>query len=516
MPEHPIDRPGGGADQQFERLMGAGGPLAAGELAPSRLSRRGRGWSGPPDPGSRRVGRIAALVALASTVLVLAMGIVSRGAAGVPQTPGPIVEVAPADGDVVTVVSKVLVKLRHALGEGSMPADPMESLDDMATTPTARLRMAAVAGELVGPDEAIERIAALEEELAGEGVLAADAAALRKVYEDGAESLDAVTRDELVQHHGWFGRLALSYGAADSDPARAEFVKGGEALVAVLVVLMGGAGLALLAGLVLFIVGVTMFAGGALRTKFVPPAPGGSVYLELFAVFITGFVVLKLGIGLVASMVGDGHDIMLFWVTLALQLGLAMVVLWPRLRGVSRMRARADLGWHRGTGLMREVGAGIVGYLAALPLFVGGVLLTLLLATVRGLMTGKGEPGSSAVPAPHNPVMEAIMQGDAMMVVAVLLLGTVWAPIVEETVFRGAMYRHLRARLGFFGSALITALIFAAIHPYGFLFIPPLAGLAIAFAALREWRGSLIASMTAHFCHNATLMTVMVVMVVMA
>jgi membrane protease YdiL (CAAX protease family) len=61
-------------------------------------------------------------------------------------------------------------------------------------------------------------------------------------------------------------------------------------------------------------------------------------------------------------------------------------------------------------------------------------------------------------------------------------------------------------------SALISSVIFAAIHPQGFVFIPPLAGLAIGFCVARELRGSLVAPMVAHGFSNALVMTINVVL----
>ena len=51
-------------------------------------------------------------------------------------------------------------------------------------------------------------------------------------------------------------------------------------------------------------------------------------------------------------------------------------------------------------------------------------------------------------------------------------------------------------------SVLITAFIFAAIHPQGWVAIPALMSLAFAFALVREWRGSLLASMVMHGVNN--------------
>jgi membrane protease YdiL (CAAX protease family) len=91
----------------------------------------------------------------------------------------------------------------------------------------------------------------------------------------------------------------------------------------------------------------------------------------------------------------------------------------------------------------------------------------------------------------------------------VLLLASVVAPIVEETMFRGVLYRHLREAscrwgsvLSILFSALASSFVFAAIHPQGWLGIPVLMALAIAFALAREWRRSLLPAMIAHGINN--------------
>ena len=82
--------------------------------------------------------------------------------------------------------------------------------------------------------------------------------------------------------------------------------------------------------------------------------------------------------------------------------------------------------------------------------------------------------------------------------------------MTEETFFRGALFHHLRGRFTAVFSALTTALLFAAIHPQGWVAIPALASLGFVFAMLREWRGSLIAPIVAHAINNGFIMTLLV------
>jgi hypothetical protein len=78
--------------------------------------------------------------------------------------------------------------------------------------------------------------------------------------------------------------------------------------------------------------------------------------------------------------------------------------------------------------------------------------------------------------------------------------------------FRGALFSHLRARVGWWVSAPVVSLIFAAIHPQGWVAIPVLGAIAMVLAGLREWRGSAIAPMVAHGVNNAVAVSVMILM----
>jgi membrane protease YdiL (CAAX protease family) len=91
----------------------------------------------------------------------------------------------------------------------------------------------------------------------------------------------------------------------------------------------------------------------------------------------------------------------------------------------------------------------------------------------------------------------------------IFFLASVVAPLVEEIMFRGVLYRHLREasyKLGFVVSFLVSAFvvsfIFAAIHPQGLLAIPVLMALAFGFTVAREWRGTLVPCMIAHGVNN--------------
>jgi membrane protease YdiL (CAAX protease family) len=173
---------------------------------------------------------------------------------------------------------------------------------------------------------------------------------------------------------------------------------------------------------------------------------------------------------------------------------LALIPFWPLVRGVDRATMFRSMGWTRGRGVLREILAGIATYLAFFPLVIAGFAVMIVLIQVFGF-------------APTHPIVDQFSQGSPITIALLYLLAAVWAPVVEESIFRGALYHHSRRFVGFLVSALLAAFVFAAIHPQGIGGIPPLMALAIGFAACREWRGSLIGSITAHALHNAVIVT---------
>ncbi len=82
-----------------------------------------------------------------------------------------------------------------------------------------------------------------------------------------------------------------------------------------------------------------------------------------------------------------------------------------------------------------------------------------------------------------------------------LLLMVVLAPIVEELIFRGLLYRMLRERWGIFISVAASAAFFSLVH-HGMLLSPQLIG-GIIFALAYEWSRSLWVSIALHMGANA-------------
>jgi membrane protease YdiL (CAAX protease family) len=316
--------------------------------------------------------------------------------------------------------------------------------------------------------------------------------AFRTIYTLGA---DALTPDEsrmLIERHHWFGRLATSYGLPSDDPRRAAAMVPARRSVLV----MGGGFVlalgALVCGIALAILAIMLMQQRRIVAAYTPAPPWvGGRFVEAFALYLAGMVGLSLALARLFPRAGLSATFLLFAL-----LPVAMVYL--RLRGVEWSEILRGLGWHRGRGVLREIGAGLYGYIAGLPLLAVGVVTTLILMKVTG-----NTPTHPIVNEPVDRPMEVLQ---------LVLLACVGAPIVEETMFRGALLGHLRTRLGWWISAPIVSILFAAIHPQGWVAIPTLGAIAMVLAALREVRGSIIASMTAHALNNSVAVMMMVML----
>ncbi|MGP1273306.1 MAG: lysostaphin resistance A-like protein [Phycisphaerales bacterium] len=481
-----------------------------------------------PDAGSRRAGLIALVVAVPILALVvfLQQAQVRLGASAIQEQARTEI-VPPSPGDGFTLISQIMVKgatLLESMGApGTQVQEMLGSVDDAARSPSEVMRAAMVAGQLAGDEQALRRLERaqelIERSLASTNgltdeaaeALRADIESLRRLYTGATLTPDE--RDRLAAHHGWFARLALIDDATDAE--RAAVLGGGGALLALLAGFGALIVLAFLLGFVALLVLVVKVASGRLRTQFRPPAVGGSVHLETFVAFVTGFLLLQmLGAGLAAVLSADAAMI----AGLLLQWCLLPLALWPVFRGVPMRVWREQVGLVAPRGVWREIGAGIVMYLAGVPVYVAAALATVLLILLRDLVLGGAAGTPSAGPplgpsGPINPVIELIAGKGLTGTLLIGSLVVLWAPLVEELVFRGALYRHMRARLHWVASAVLSAALFGLLHQYDVLMLLPVITLGAVFAATREWRGSLIGCVTGHMLHNGTIFCLVLTLV---
>lgn len=317
--------------------------------------------------------------------------------------------------------------------------------------------------------------------------------------------------DVLRTRLGWFGDLACDL----SDP-KAMDERSADAMQLVIWLGVFGVifGLAGLTGFVLGVVLLVMALLGKVRSRVEPTTHHG-VYAETFAIWMLTFFGMQLLLGPLTGLaadvgVGTVEDLVLPASIVAFFASL-IALAWPAVRGVRLATMRQDVGLHFGRGVV-EIFYGILAWMVAVPmLFIGAILMMFLTWLVQS-QTGE-------TPAPSHPVQQAIADANFWGLLQIYVLASVAAPIVEETMFRGVFYSHLRGLMRTWAvpvamvlAAVVSSLIFAAIHPQGLVAIPPLAGLAVGFCVAREVRGSLVAPMVAHGLSNALVMTLNVLL----
>lgn len=449
--------------------------------------------------GSRLGGWVAALVIMVS--VAVAMGRVVADKSAGPGEGG-------TGGDSARLQAEV--GARYLVGMNGLLGSKLESLgqskdtwlaplEAAAQSPRETLELDIVRHELMGSvrqetESARPAGATADERRDWETWQAIRQAA---VGEPGSVVISDDDRKRFEDRHGWFARLALSQGLANEDPARATVLaQARRTFVGSLVMIMGVVG-AFGLGCGLATWAVVRFASGREAWSFaandqpVVMATGGSVWLETFAVYL-GVMVLG---GLAADVLPPSWTP---WPQALAFLGAAgWGAFWPVWRGLTRGERRAGFGLHRGRGGWREIGAGLIGYCAGLPIVAIGVGLTMVLTV--------------ATRADASHPLNHLTGVSPLALVFLGVLAAVWAPVVEELFFRGAFYSAWRQRWGRWVSGLATGVIFAAVHPQGWTAIPALGAVGLVLALLREWRGSLIAPMTAHALNNGTLFVLMIV-----
>jgi len=366
---------------------------------------------------------------------------------------------------------------------------------------TSQMRAAIILAELHGNEQAQFRLTIWQpdnlrgEEIALAEKIQSDHALLTRIYSREAYVPKKTEADQLIEHHGWFGELAAGYNLPTTDPLY-QSPRGSAATMVMIIFGMMILGiLAFFVGLVLLVVIIVFLSIGKTRPHMPTGPPSHrTAYLELVALFLASFVVLQVAAAIITEV--TGKDMMLM-VLLALVLPLC----WPLLCGVKFSAMRRDMGWQAPGGVFKEIGFGIVGYIAGLPIIVIGFIATYVLGTIAEAQA-------------DHPIGHEIVNGDPYQLLLILGATVVWAPLVEESIFRAAFYRHLRSVPGVFTwllATVVTAFLFAAIHPQGFVGVPVLMSIAFVLAGLREWRRSLVAPITAHALHNGILVTMLLV-----
>lgn len=232
---------------------------------------------------------------------------------------------------------------------------------------------------------------------------------------------------------------------------------------------------------------------GRMKFRFVTGPLPRFMRIEMFLIYIAVMTGVSFAVGYLGSL---GLGISQIALNLIIMASMPiLVVMWPVLQGYSFRDIAESLGLnplpvHK---FIRDVLIAPLFYFATWVVLLPLLMIYALTLKIFGVDMAQGA----------HPVFSWLLQDrDPYMFLKVAFLAVVIAPILEEITFRGALYSWLRSRIKAPTAILLTAFIFAIIHPQGPLGVLPLMGCAIAFGILREWRGSLYAPMIAHACFN--------------
>lgn len=313
----------------------------------------------------------------------------------------------------------------------------------------------------------------------------------------------------LEEKLGWIGRLVrLSKEGPEGETRKSLLAEAASFATSMLVLIFALLAIVGLSGLGMFSFIALSFTR-VIKAKTVPNVGHGFIYLETFTIWMLVFLCISIAMSTFSAFKLLPKEALMWGQVVAFP-GSLIAVLWPMLRGVSWSQIRKDIGWECDN-VLKECFCGVYAYFCGIPILVLAMVVSGFLIF---LTSGADNPLDFNPPAgPSHPINEEIQGGGFGATLAVILLACVMAPLVEETVFRGVFYRYLRdysfsSFLPFSAlvSAVISGFIFAAIHPQGILLVPPLMALGIVFAFAREWRNSLVASMTMHAIHNSMIM----------
>ena len=421
----------------------------------------------------------------------------------------------------VQMQGKVFVGQRELAGAAQ--AEQLETLD--TGTYEQRLGQRILVNELLGSEAAAEQLKELDEEAeAAEFEATEEQQELRdsvgqliEAQADGSFDEDVIPvprREQLTEMLGWIGELALVPSASPDTTDRKVLLREASTAMFLMIGATGIVMMTMFVGLIgLVLVGI-MFGNGKIRTWFATQGQSANIYLQTFAIWMMLFfgcqVLLGLGLRSANIEMGPANGLI---VTTIIFLGSLVVLVYPVIRGVPVRQMLRDIGWIPRTPVIDTLIAPAT-YAMTITVLITAVLVFAIGIAIFGPLEAERPFGTSI--APGHPIQDYIAQGDPVILLLVFVTAAIVAPIVEETMFRGVLYRHLREWSGHWRlgasvafSAVANGLIFAAIHPQGLIAVPLLTTLAIGFSLAREWRDSLVAPMIMHGINNGALTCLM-------
>lgn len=172
--------------------------------------------------------------------------------------------------------------------------------------------------------------------------------------------------------------------------------------------------------------------------------------------FFVGQLIVGVGVGVVMALgiVGEGvgfdefdalpADTVLVIAIIAALVGTGMALAWLGLRGRLDRRLFGP-GRHGPLKIVIGVSLGIAG-----------TVVTYLVNAVVALIFEPDEPVVQQV------LQDALAGGRQLVLAAIVIV--VLAPVTEELVFRGVIFQALDRRVGFWPAAVVSSIVFCAIH----------------------------------------------------
>ena len=238
--------------------------------------------------------------------------------------------------------------------------------------------------------------------------------------------------------------------------------------------------------------GGPLFPSSPLEKPSQQPVPWGLADVSLaLVVMVLIAVMLVLPAGAVAEAIAGDMDVEKDPEALAVLLG-ANLGLEAALLGAAYLFsvAKYKVSWGA-LGFRRPKKGGLW-----LPLVVLG-----LAWVIMGSYFGIAEAVLPEVLVPkEGSIPDAAFDSATVLPIAVLL-AIVFAPLMEETFFRGFIFNALRGRWGVVASAVVSGLLFGSLH-FQVATIIPFTAIGVLFAFAYVYSGSLIASISAHLMFN--------------
>jgi len=311
---------------------------------------------------------------------------------------------------------------------------------------------------------------------------------------------------------GWYEHLALAalYRKAGlADQANLELAAAEKSAIiglAILCALGVTAFLLMLLGMVFLLVYTALKKGNAsLESPTRLPPNRGKVavlLLEVFVFYLITFLAVQMAgsifLGMLFQITKSDRATFLILATVANYVASGLIgIFYLALRLRHEGWDWEMLGW-KSTNLVRNALYGAGGYAAALVLVSSGAVISQVLGKY--------------FPQEQNPVLPLMMQANNLIdKLSLFLLVAVAAPIIEEIFFRGVLLNSFRAVWGRGWAIVLSAVIFASVHPFPVHFLPVL-GLGIILGVLAYDRGSLTPSITAHAIQNIAVFSMLLLL----